>query len=428
MAKKRKKDASSVAKTKLALQQHRNKFFKQVEFIMNTLAGEKVFHLLTPPFREILYRTRKTPFKVQFPPDISLRRKDTEFVEKALQFLLRRTSVRVSTLEMNLETWTTTWTTIAYFINTLPEEMNSHFPKLIEKLLPHTLNVQMAEEGTFEIDFALNFLSAYLSYGNKYVELVNPHYVPKEIKLKVWTQTVEFKLHQALVRKFIFNNETHIGQQFGALTIGTPFCWFTLELEQFNPRTAFGKLPVEIYIQNHALQRFAERMDCVDVLTKNLELHNLFNKPDVFSKDNKYFLSFKLKDQKVGYFVGKLIEGTFLIQTFLFLTNNGTPEGDKLNANLKLQKADKEFLKIDKLSSFAALNNTDIAELKDIFNGTGCEGLLNIQAVLPLNTISDETNKFLNNIKNYLTVEYNEESDLNYAENYFRMHTEPEYV
>ncbi|MFN8135647.1 MAG: hypothetical protein U0Z17_10660 [Bacteroidales bacterium] len=61
-----------------------------------------------------------------------------------------------------------------------------------------------------------------------------------------------------------------------------------------------------------------------------------------------------------------------------FSQNNGTPEGDRLLANTGLGKLDKQYLNIDKLSTFY---NSDIAEnpiIKQIFVNAGCGDLFEI--------------------------------------------------
>ena len=59
-----------------------------------------------------------------------------------------------------------------------------------------------------------------------------------------------------------------------------------------------------------------------------------------------------------------IIEGKIVIRTFLFVTNNGTPEGKKLAQITGLQKLDKKYLALDKLSTFMTSCNRKITMYK----------------------------------------------------------------
>ena len=68
-----------------------------------------------------------------------------------------------------------------------------------------------------------------------------------------------------------------------------------------------------------------------------------------------------------------------MIQTFLFITNNGTPEGDKLNELMGLNKADKIYWEIDKLSTFMETNFEKNDSLKQLFLQAGCKSLFDLK-------------------------------------------------
>ncbi len=59
-------------------------------------------------------------------------------------------------------------------------------------------------------------------------------------------------------------------------------------------------------------------------------------------------------DKRVGYFVCHREGNTLLLTTFLLVTHNGTPEGDALSEEAKLQFGDIVSLALDRLSSFQA--------------------------------------------------------------------------
>ena len=70
-----------------------------------------------------------------------------------------------------------------------------------------------------------------------------------------------------------------------------------------------------------------------------------------------------------------------VILSFLFLTNDGTPEGKKLRAITGLAKRDKKYLEIDKLSTFTAYRIHEDKELSELFRQAGCGSLLEAEAL-----------------------------------------------
>ncbi len=150
-------------------------------------------------------------------------------------------------------------------------------------------------------------------------------------------------------------------------------------ISEFDPQSKFGKLNVPVYIQPHALNRIAER---TGIPTQGLINYHLFFaliKPNIsINEDGRMLIEFRIENIKVGYLLADLIDGMIIIRTFLFLTNNGTPEGKQLEKLTGLQKDDKKYWGIDNLQ---ALTHSDILEndkICSIFRQAGCEPLLQL--------------------------------------------------
>ena len=71
-------------------------------------------------------------------------------------------------------------------------------------------------------------------------------------------------------------------------------------------------------------------------------------------------------------------EESIVIRTFLFVTNNGTPEGQMLENVTGLQKLDKKYLALDKLSTFMTSDIGGNEKVKEIFTSAGCQCLLEL--------------------------------------------------
>lgn len=143
--------------------------------------------------------------------------------------------------------------------------------------------------------------------------------------------------------------------------------------------------PLPVYIQRHALTRLDERLG---LQANNVHSHlffSLYEQPVNYVPGNGCTLiEFNMYEYKVGYLLTTLHEDKLIIRSFLFLTNDGTPEGRKLRQLTGLIKHDKKYLGIDKLSTFTAYKIHEDEELSTLFHEAGCGSLLdakNLQAI-----------------------------------------------
>lgn len=79
---------------------------------------------------------------------------------------------------------------------------------------------------------------------------------------------------------------------------------------------------------------------------------------------------------KFGYFVIGRVDDDFVVHTFLFLTNEGTPEGKKLKELAQLERLDKDYLGLDSLAAYVDFDIKTDPRLKEIFYEAGCGSLL----------------------------------------------------
>ncbi|MES2516422.1 MAG: hypothetical protein V4580_19880 [Bacteroidota bacterium] len=157
----------------------------------------------------------------------------------------------------------------------------------------------------------------------------------------------------------------------------------------------------EVYIQSHALDRLSERVDGVDKGFLHFSIYNSLQQANVrINKKREWLFEFRLSGKKVGYFKGDLVDGKIILRTFLFLTNNGTPEGEKLHEHTGIMKEDKMYLTIDKFSSFVHSDIKDNERVKEIFVKAGCESLFDIDPLVCVGQAREYTLAVL--IENYL--------------------------
>jgi hypothetical protein len=165
----------------------------------------------------------------------------------------------------------------------------------------------------------------------------------------------------------------------------------------------FAEIPMKIYIQKHALQRLSERIDCLNIGFAQFWLYLSFNEPKVFYDNAKNLLiEYRISGLRAGYFRVDILEGIVLVRTFLFITNNGTPEGQLLEKNTGLQKSDKNYLIMDKLSTFITSDISNNKMLCKILDESGCHSLIELHENIKETVIKDGSHISDENLAHYL--------------------------
>lgn len=139
------------------------------------------------------------------------------------------------------------------------------------------------------------------------------------------------------------------------------------------------EIPLQVYVQQHALNKLQERIDITPGIM-HFGMFAAFMEPEInHVKYDRYSLvEFSLSRQKVGYFLVTLHEDKLVIRTFLFLTNDGTPEGKKLEKLLEIDKLDKKHLMIDRLPTLNSYHLETNEKLSKLFIQAGCGSLLKL--------------------------------------------------
>ncbi|GHV47459.1 hypothetical protein FACS1894181_00950 [Bacteroidia bacterium] len=168
-----------------------------------------------------------------------------------------------------------------------------------------------------------------------------------------------------------------------------------------------SKKRLPVYVTEHALNRLEERLGCSGQGLVQYEIFvAIMNKNKTIPiGQGKMLVEYYIYTHKVGYLVVSIPHNVILIHSFLLLTNNTTPEGALLQAQLGVSKLDKEYLGIDKLQTFL---RSDIFEYEDtcqLFRNAGCESLIEASKALkydPLWMHDGETIQVASRMREYL--------------------------
>ncbi len=155
--------------------------------------------------------------------------------------------------------------------------------------------------------------------------------------------------------------------------------WLDIDKSLFESKLPKGKKMLPVYVQSHALHRIEERLDALGKGLGQTYLYYSLEKPVIVKNcEGRKLIEYRYNGFKLGYLVADIIGEILVIRTFLFVTMDSTPEGKILQEALGLEAVDKQYLAIDRLSTFL---NSDIADHPDVkahFVNAGCEDLFNI--------------------------------------------------
>lgn len=98
----------------------------------------------------------------------------------------------------------------------------------------------------------------------------------------------------------------------------------------------------------------------------------------------KFLVEYRLLQWLIGYLVVEIVDDAVLVETFLFLTMDGTPQGDALRHKLHLRRPDKQFLALDRLETFLSTDLRYDRELVELLDECGCGHLFEIGGGFPL--------------------------------------------
>jgi hypothetical protein len=187
---------------------------------------------------------------------------------------------------------------------------------------------------------------------------------PLQIKIKLTAQNCETKLftHRNIERKAFRLLHTADGNHKATITV--------ILRSKIFPDTipADSDDYFSIYIQSHVLHRFKERVDIFDPKYRNFLIQYSFTAGQkVVFCEKQILLACTIESAAtIGYFTFFLKGDDIVINTFIPLMSEITPEGKKLHELLPLEKEDIIYLGMDKISFLTEIDFEQIPALKQI--------------------------------------------------------------
>jgi hypothetical protein len=374
----RNKKKSIANRQKMEKAQHLKQFVTEVRELIAKAAGSDIARYIPQEEIEQLYTIRFRPVRVNAAPGETIPADILQFVNHLVILLFKdyKVPIGVGTLEqVSLYDFYSIVHTVMIYGSRLSDDDYSHAAEVKNALAPliaiygSPINTKAFNRYNNVMNTAALFCCDIEDY--MYAIKYNPAIVAKG-KPGLFSEIYRTRLPKVKVQ---IDEQPRPAWQLAWYVpepeLGLKFINMPSEALYLPP----GKM-LDVYIQSHALNRLAERLKGIDISVLYYSVLNSFNQPKVCrNRRGVLLLEYSVLDDKVGYFVCEVAEEKVILKTFLFLTHNGTPEAEKLQATMGLMKEDISYLDIDKLSTFVLSDIADNDRLKQLFIDAGCECL-----------------------------------------------------
>jgi len=385
----------------------KNCYLQRIKAMMEILGDASAYDCLSHAGVNILYLTRIRPVKLisSDNPALKVSKNDLDALNEVLNQLLRGKLISINPEKKQISLYDyMCYSETVYFFWRNVKKGDCLNPEAFKKKFPifNDFEDKRLEFHTIKDDY-IRFISwAYTKLGHFYVrielEITKPNTTIFNSKAffnnyivyleKPETELFEIDRHKrAIFRIGIYHENEFIG--------------LPLTPEQLGINGLLNTIPLKIYIQRHALERITERIGDFFTATTFIEIINMVSKHHtVPSGDGGFLFPYTYMEKRIGYLKADIFGDRLIFRTFLFLTNNGTPEGKKLANLLGIQKLDKKYLGIDNLNTFINSDIESNENLKRVFSKAGCGDLFELKKVMKVN--SSPSIHCANFLENYL--------------------------
>jgi len=384
MAQQKKKPSGHQLKA-IADAKHKNEFMRKLKLIVNTCCGEDIYSLIPTRALDTVYLIRYHSLKITAAKGHIISAAMMAELKVDLANLLKHETVELppSGHKISLADFMTVGLSI-YSITIILDTLKvPNANKVKSALIQYCMDEKIRIRAVAQL---LNILES-IGFGNSNIEtrLYWLDYTmkdPDENKagldnyIKIFTdvpKSIKIKI----------DGVSRPALRLGWARLTSGMKWLTLKPSLLNISGVPDDQPMEVYIQSHALHRFRERTEGIYDFAAQYYIYESFLEPKVcYDRNHNLLIEYRIKGLKAGYFRFDIVGDIVVLRTFLFLTNSGTPEGDLLGRNTGLKVLDKNYLAIDKLSTFMSSDINKNEQINKIFSDAGCQSLFELHEML----------------------------------------------
>ncbi len=389
MSKKKKTGKQSLhEKQHLMEVQYKKDYLQRLKHVCWAIGDESLFDIIPAKHKEFLLRYKLHNLKVRAEGENTLCPKYLKEIEKAAKSYLSDTKFEIIKGSGRTISFSD-YGTIGISLCMLAKALNADDMK-VEGMERFNEFIRVEEdlykEYVEELQKCVNYIMLLMTTrDDKFVYTVNFELSSKSNPADLGT-TIYMKSYPLPVKHFIHNN---VSRPAVALTFSLNELVMLIEIpiEHLPGESIMKGFKIPVYIQMHAIDRLLQRTClCTWGFARTFVSASIMMQHKIL-KDHKgdLLIEFYIYHAKAGYLVANVIDGMVVIRTFLFLTNNGTPEGKKLEEQTGLQKEDKKYLGIDNLRSLAFSDLLEDKKACDVFRKAGCGSLVELCARLKKN-------------------------------------------
>jgi len=374
---KKKKSSSNIQAKKAGEKQLTIRFLERIKFIAKALIGDEKFGLIPSYFLEAVTALRVPALKVKATPGSDILKSTVVQYNKLFTALINENTIETDyKVEIPLGWYLSEGIVLLNYIGVMPDH---HFreaalvKEAFQKYLPgsahHTWIGDILETTIFDANVFLSELDKYVLHA----DMTDTAYIfPETDSNAIFIQRIRSEKTKVLV-----DDHYRTAIKIGWVLSDEKWTHPTIKPAQIGFEGEGADICLPIYIQQHAINKLQERIDITPGIL-HLAIGSSFTEELIsyVKKENHSLVAYYLSEQKIGYLLCRWCENKILISTFLFLTNDGTPEGKKLKELLLLDKVDKAYLGIDTMSHFNSYHLDKDEGLSELFTAAGCGALL----------------------------------------------------
>jgi hypothetical protein len=381
-SKKKPRKHKNFKQEKLLKAEHKNNFFKRIKSICSVVeGGVELYNLLPEKQLDVIYISRFLPYEIIPMDNSEACSQAAKMLAKVYPSLMQRNSIIITPggYTISLNEFLTIGISFFFYLDSLePGEFkhSDEIRKLLDSFMPLDDMLSAASVARSRFLEVLGFLLSSLDKRLIWIKYVSKHggsiKPGVQSRIEVYSYAPE-KIH------VIWDHYSRPATRVCWVSTSEGVKFVTVKLADLGIENYAGEMALNVYIQSHAIVRLSERIDCIDKQLLYYFLYlSLINVKSCKGTNDTILIEYRIFRNKVGYLVVDIYGGNLIIRTFLLVTQNGTPEGNKLSEIYNLGKLEKSYMGIDKLSTFMTKELEHYEKLRDILHKVDCDVLIDL--------------------------------------------------
>lgn len=378
---KTKKKRNQTGQLKALNARHRNEFLNKLRCSCKVVTGEDFFRLLPSEELNKIFYNRARPMIAAPEEGQTIPPKIIRTIQELINYYIKFISVTIkgTQKEIKIVDLFTASLTLMPYCQRLQDGDFKDADKVRSLISNSALEIRKLFDHIFDnlydelSPFLYNILNTYWSRFYSFRLDINHSKDNSGLQF-----IVRVKQYQAEKKKFSIEGSVRPAFRIGWTFRDNDFEWLFLLPPQLGIKSLPEDQHIPVYIQDHAIRRLFERIDCIHPNYVTSSIYHSLRKCVSIYERGKFIIEYRILGVKVGYLSTVMIDGKLVIRTFLFLTFNGMPEGKRLEDFIGLKMLDTKYLKMDKLSSFMTGKLRENEELRSIFERADCLHLVEL--------------------------------------------------